>query len=285
MTAALLSMAEATLSAAAPILLAALGALTSEYAGVLAVFMDGAMTLAGFTAIAVTSLTGHPLAGLAAAAVSTVTLMYGVSLFTERTGANPFLTGLGVNFLSQGLTSLLSVTLFGTRGVIPLDAAALVLPLPRGWPVTAAAFLTVPLIAFLLYRTVPGINLRVSGSDPDLLESRGISSARYRTLSWCVAALFASLAGSLLAFDLGAFTPALSAGRGWTALAAVYLGYRKPFTVALAVLVFAAANSLANALQGSLPVPATVLLGLPYALALAAFALAPQRIAPRGEKA
>lgn len=270
------------LSSAAPILFAALGALVTEYAGVLAVFMDGAITLSGFLCIAFTAATGSPLAGFALAALSVVALMYTIARFTEKTRANPFLTGLAVNFLAQGLTSLLSVTFFGTRGVVTLEDAALAswygdyLTIP-------AAFLFVPLIAFLLKHTVPGINLRVTGSAPELLVSRGVKPDRYRTLSWCVAAFFAACAGSALALNLGAYTPGLSAGRGWTALAAVYLGYKRPIPVAAAVIVFAAANLVSNGLQGAGAVPATIVLGLPYALALIAFILVPARIANRSE--
>lgn len=266
------------LSSAAPVLFAAMGALFTEYAGVLAVFMDGAITLAGFLCIAVTAATGSPLAGFAASAAGVMALMFLVALFTEKTKSNPFLTGLAVNFLAQGLTSLLSVAFFGTRGVIPLESEAL--NLWRGdMFAVPAAFLLVPVIALALAHTVPGINLRVSGTSPELLVSRGVNPARYRTLSWCAAAFFAACAGSALALNLGAFTPGLSAGRGWTALAAVYLGYKRPAWVALAVLAFAGANHVANNLQGSGTVPATLVLGLPYALSLVAFVLVPSKIA------
>jgi len=266
------------LASSAPILFAALGALVTEYAGVLAVFMDGAITLSGFLCVALAMATGSPVAGFALSAAIVVLLMGLIAVFTEKTGANPFLTGLAVNFLSQGLTSLLSVAFFGTRGVIPLETAGFG-HWSGNFPAVPAAFLLVPLVSLLLRHTSPGIILRVTGSAPDLLVSRGIRPSRYRTLSWCVAALFASCAGASLAFNLGAFTPGLSAGRGWTALAAVYLGYKKPFPVALAVIVFAAANHVSNGLQGAGAVPATVILGLPYALALVAFILIPAKIA------
>lgn len=263
------------LSSATPLLFAALGALISEYAGVLAVFMDGAITLSGFIAVALTIATGNPALAFAGAAIITVTLMFLVARFTELTGANPFLTGLAVNFLATGITSLLSVSLFGTRGVVTIGMSLPPATPSAQWWVTIAAFAAVPLVALFLSQTVSGLNLRVTGSDPDLLAARGVKPERYRALSWCAAAFFASCAGATLAFDLSAYAPGLSAGRGWTALAAVYLGYKKPGTVMLAVLVFAAANWFTNGLQGSGSVPGTLILGLPYALALVAFVLIP----------
>lgn len=261
------------LTASAPLLFATLGALVSEYAGVLAVFMDGAITLSGFICVACAIATGSPVAGYLAATVATVALLFAVARFTERTGANPFITGLAVNLLATGLTSWLSVALFDTRGVIPLG-------LPARFPreaASAVAFSLAVVLALALRHTRVGLVLRVSGSSPEALRSRGLSPSRYRTASWCVAAFFAAAAGSALALGLGAWVPNLSAGRGWTALAAVYLGYKRPIPCVAAVILFSVAEYGANAIQGLSLVPATVVLGLPYLLALLAFVVIPRK--------
>ncbi len=258
-----------------PLILATLGALVSERAGVLAVFMDGAITLSGCIAIGVTLATGSALAGLLAACLATVGLLFAVAVFTERTRANPFLTGLSVNLLSVGLTSWLSASLFGTRGVVDLAERGILVSYPET-PIALLAVSLAPLLAFVFRSTSWGMRLSVSGVSGPALESRGRSPARYRIASWCVAAFFASLAGASLAFRLGAFVPNLSAGRGWTALAACYLGYRRPIPCLGAVFVFTIAEYATNALQGS-AIPGTVILGLPYALSLLVFALIPSR--------
>jgi riboflavin transport system permease protein len=260
----------------APLLLATFGALASEYAGVLAVFMDGAITLSGFICIAVTQATGSPTAGFAAAAIGSVSLLLAVALFTESTGANPFLAGLAVNLLVSGITSLFSASLFDTRGVVALGEELATRHFPLAFT-TFAAFALAALFAFVLKYTPFGLHLRISGSSPETLASRGLSAYRYRILSWCIAAFFAACAGSLLALRLGAFVPNLSAGRGWTALAAVFLGYRKPLLCAIAVIVFTGAEYVTNVIQGAGAVPSTLILGLPYALALIVFILTPGR--------
>jgi len=109
------------LTMAAPLLFATLGALATEYTGVLAVFMDGAITFAGFICIAVTGATGNPWLGFAAAAACTVALLYTAAKITEFTRANPFLTGLSVNLLVAGVTSWMSAAWYGTRGVVALS--------------------------------------------------------------------------------------------------------------------------------------------------------------------
>ncbi len=262
-----------------PLIFATLGALVSERAGVLAVFMDGAITLSGCIAVAVTLATGSAVAGVLSACLATVALLYGISVFTERTGANPFLTGLSVNLLSVGLTSWLSASLFGTRGVVDLAERGVGVSYPE-FAVALAALSLAFLLAFAFRFTPWGLRLSVSGEAGPALEARGRSPARYRAASWCLAALFASFAGSSLAFRLGAFVPNLSAGRGWTALAACYLGYRRPLPCLAAVFVFTAAEYATNVLQGT-AIPGTVILGLPYALALLVFVLIPPRRSAR----
>jgi len=264
------------LARAAPLLFAALGALASEYAGVLAVFMEGTITLAGFVCIAVTGATGNPAAGIACAALASMALLLSVALFTEKTRANPFITGLAVNFLAAGLIPRLSIAWFGTQGVIPLARfpQATVSPLhPEIFRAVAfpAGIAMALLFALFLRFTRDGLALRISGSSPDALAAHGIDPARYRTASWVLAAFFAALSGSALTLGLGAYVPNVSAGRGWTALAAVYLGYRNPLLCVAAVLVFAGAGYLTDILQGTGHIPATVILGLPYALALLVF--------------
>jgi simple sugar transport system permease protein len=264
------------LAMAAPLLFATLGALATEYAGVLAVFMEGAITFAGFVCVAVTGATKNPALGFAAAAVTTVALLFIVSRFTERTKANPFLTGLSVNLFAAGITSWLSAAIYGTRGVIALPDAGTTIAALRNLAFPASLVACLAFAAFMAL-TVQGNNLRVTGSAAEALAGRGIRADRYRTASWCIAAFFAACAGSILSLSLGAWVPNLSAGRGWTALAAVYLGFRNPFACVGAVLVFSAAEYLTTIMQGTGQVPATLILGLPYALSLAVFLLIPQK--------
>jgi simple sugar transport system permease protein len=268
------------LAQAAPLLFATLGALVSEYAGALAVFMEGSITIAAFACAAATALTGNPFLGIAFSLCATTTLLVAVALFTERYRANPFITGIAVNFLSAGLVPWLSSLAFGTRGVVPLELTGAFASIGPGF-FRAAAFpaglALAVLLALFLRNTRSGLALRVSGASPDALASRGLDPRRYRVLSWAIAAAFASLAGSALTLSLGSFVPSVSAGRGWTALVAVYLGYRNPLGCVAACLAFASASYATDVLQGAIHVPPTLILGLPYALSLAAFLIIGKR--------
>jgi simple sugar transport system permease protein len=73
----------------------------------------------------------------------------------------------------------------------------------------------------------------------------------------------------------------MTAGRGFIALAAVFLGGRHPVGTMLAALLFGAADALANQL-GSLRIPPQYVQMIPYVVtvvALAAYAIAQQRAA------
>jgi simple sugar transport system permease protein len=297
------------LIAAAPLLLAAMGALFTEYAGVLAVFLEGIINLAAFLCFSLTVFTGNTAAGIVSAAAICAALILAVSVFTAKTGANPFLTGLAVNLFSGGIIPVLSSLWFGTRGVISpelllagfggqslgQDAAGLSVPeLFAGGTalsriaVTAAVWIGAALLIPLLKYSRWGLRFRISGSDPEVLSARGISPERYRILSWLLAALCAAAAGCILTMRLRAFVPNVSSGQGWMALAAVYLGRRRPAGVMGAALVFTAAQYGVTLLQGLsagggeaaqavYTGGATLLLALPYLVALLWFVFSRRR--------
>jgi simple sugar transport system permease protein len=73
-----------------------------------------------------------------------------------------------------------------------------------------------------------------------------------------------------MALRLGVYVPNISAGRGWVALVAIFLGLRRPFGVLAAATLFAVLESLATATQGIGVIPGTVLLSVPYLLTFVA---------------
>ena len=106
------------------------------------------------------------------------------------------------------------------------------------------AFFVALAVVFLKYGR-HGLYLRVTGSDADVLKAKGVNPGNLRSLSWCLAALYASLAGILLTLRLSSFVPNISSGRGWMALAAVFLGKKKPLRIVAAVIIFCLADIFA----------------------------------------
>ena len=85
-------------------------------------------------------------------------------------------------------------------------------------------------------------------------------------------AAIAALGGVYLALDQHQFTDGMSAGRGFIALAAVIFGRWDPKRVALACLLFAAAETFQIQLQGSEIIPSQFVEMIPYVLTIVALA-------------
>lgn len=266
---------------AAPLMLISIGVLVSEYAGVTAVFADGIINLTAFLFFAFAVFTENLVLSAALSLASAVLIMHALSLFVHKTHSNPFLAGLSVNLFAAGFSSLLSYMWFGTRGIaaeyvtgtgVFSDVSVSFSRLPAAvfaWIFSAA-------LAFILYKTVWGMRIRITGESPEVLASRGIGVNAYKSSAWRISALCAGVSGIIYCLKLSAFVPNISAGKGWLALAAVFLGRKTVRGTFLAIIVFAAAEYAANRLQVfSKTFPPSVLISLPYIAAILLFALLP----------
>ena len=266
---------------AAPLLVVTLGALISEYAGRMAMFLEYMINLGAFLCYAFTLATGNAVLAVLLTLLVCTLLVFALEKTASRFGANMFLVSLALNMLFGASVSLLSSVLFATRGVLYGPAFQFYPAAAR--TVTSIACYAVSLlqIAFLLL-TRPGLALRITGSDADMLEAQGIRPARYRSLAWILAAADGAFCGCILAIRLSSFVPGVSSGRGWTALAAVFLARKKTNALIPAVFVFALAEWLSSNIQNYSifsGVPSSVLLALPYLLSLALIALLPGKTA------
>jgi simple sugar transport system permease protein len=274
--------------AAAPILLASLGALLTELGGVLGVFIEGFMVLGSFFAWIIAGWTGSVFLGSAISALASGAAGCLLARFVHKTKANPFIAGLALNLATVGVTESLSTVWFGTKGV--LRSPGLHIPGPVSLPLIEkipllgnlvsgqlpfvyVSWICTVVLALVIDKTHTGLRLKASGLSPEAASDQGIQPERYREYSWGAAAFLAALAGAALSFRVGAYSPGGIAGRGWIALAAVYLGFRKVWGVALAAVLFALAERAGFIAQGLGVVPATVMLGVPSALALVLFSL------------
>ena len=282
-------MIEGLLNSAAPLMMAGLGALLSDLSGTLGIFTEGFMISGAFFSWVFAGWTGSAFWGTVLSAALAALAGWLLARFVRVSGANPFIAGLALNLAASGITLSLSAAWFGTKGVlfnpsikipgpviIPLvDNIPLLGSILSGQnPFTYAAWAWTVIIAIALNRTVPGLRLRASGLSPDTAAERGIQPGLYLEGAWALAAFLAALAGAALTFRVGAYAPGGIAGRGWIALAAVYLGFRKVWGVVLAAIVFTLAERLGYGVQSLGALPATALLGLPSALALILYSFA-----------
>jgi general nucleoside transport system permease protein len=285
-----------SLRLAVPLLLAGTGELVSERAGVLNMSIEGMMLTGAFAAAVGAWATGSPPLGLliGIVAVFPVALLQAVLSNTLR--ANQIVTGIGINILVLGATTLAYREIFGARsreeipglskwsppllGDIPIFGQAV---FQQVWLLYAGLAIIV-LTALVLRYTSIGIVVHAAGAEPRAVDKSGVSVAWVRYLGVIFAGFMSALAGAFLSIgDIHTFTEGMTRGAGYLAIAAVIFGKWTVGGTVLACLLFGAAT----ALQFQLPtlgidVPNAFLIMLPYLLALLAVGgLAGRQTAPR----
>ena len=255
--------------------LIAAGALYSEYAGRLALFLDAVINLSAFLFFTLASATGNMIFAFFAAVVISSMIVYASALIIEFLQADPFVAAIALSLIIEGTITAISVNIFGTRGVLTSEKFIF----PRADVRLTAAVVCAALSAFLiifLNTSVKGLYFRIAGTDSAVLEARGINSASYKCAAWLVSAFCASSAGCFYAAEISSFVPNIAGGRGWIALVLVFLGRKKPLYIAAAALFFAAAEYSASYLPNALPnIPPALLISLPYLAALAVISILP----------
>lgn len=271
-----------------PLLLAASGGLFCELAGKLNIGLEGLLLIGAFFGIITADLTGSLIAGLAAAAASAMLISLLMAWIVIRLKANLFITGMAINMLASGLTTVLAFRWFGNKGVISFPDVPALTPItipgieriPLLGPLlsghnqyTLFSLLVVLFIEILLKKTTFGMHLRCCGINAKALRSVGISPTRYQYAAFILCGCLCGIAGASLSQNIQAWVPNISSGRGWIALVIIFLGFRKPGGILAATFLFGLSEAVSNALQGILNIPADYILSIPYLIALAAIIL------------
>ena len=237
--------------------------------------------------------------------------MHGLACVSYR--GDQVVSGVAVNIIAAGLTVVLGIAWFAQgaqtppvssevriQALFPQAAAALAgipwlgplvgVGLLSHNPMVYLALVLVPLSWWLLFRTRFGLRLRAVGENPQMVDAAGVSVKRMRYLALTLNGAFCGLAGSYLVLAQSAnFSPNMTAGRGFMALAALIFGRWNPVGAFWACLLFGFLDATAILMQGvELPlvgeVPVQIIQALPYVLTvvlLAGFigkAVAPQAL-------
>ncbi len=289
----------ATLRISTPLLLCALAGVFSERSGIIDIGLEGKMLGAAFAAAAAAAFGAPAVVALGVAIVVAVamSMVHGFACITHR--GDQIVSGVALNIIAAGLTTVLGLVWFqrggrtpdvapaGRFGALFPDAAAAV----QSWPgvghffgpflselvlrhdaLVWLAYLLVPVSWWLLYRTRFGLRLRAVGENPAMVDAAGISVDGLRYRGVIIAGVLCGIAGTYLTLAQNAsFTPQMTAGRGFMALAAMVFGQWRPVGALKACLLFGFLDAAAIRLQGvSLPgigaVPVELIQALPYAL-------------------
>ena len=298
---------------ATPLILCALAGMFAERSGVVDIGLEGKMLFAAFAAGAAGAASGSWMLALFAAMAVGVALSMLHGLACVSYPGDQVVSGVAINIIAAGLTVVLGIAWFHQGGQTPPLATGVRLQplLPHAGEALAfvpllgrvvgeallghsalvyAAYALVPASWWLLFRTRFGLRLRAVGENPQMVDAAGVSVAGLRYRALALNGLLCGLAGSYLVLAQSAsFSPHMTAGRGFMALAALIFGRWHPVGALWACLLFGFLDAVAIRLQGvALPgvgeVPVQAIQALPYLLTvvlLAGFigkAVAPQAI-------
>ncbi len=243
-----ISLIFSTIRLATPLLLAALGGLFSERAGIINIALEGLMLAGAFTAAAVTYYTGSPWVGLLGGigAGMLVAAIHAVACI--RFKADQVVSGTAINILMLGIPAFVSGALFASTGSTPTVPKEQLIP----WtPIVLGFLVFVPLTWYVLYRTPFGLRLRAVGENPEAADAAGISVNRIRYTAVLISGALAGIGGAYLSIGQSSlFTRNMTSGRGFIALAALIFGKWRPVQTMLACLLFGLTEAIAIQLQG-----------------------------------
>jgi simple sugar transport system permease protein len=236
-----------TIRTATPLLLAALGGLYSERAGVINIALEGLMLAGAFTAAAVTHYTGSPWIGLLAgiAAGTLVAAIHAVACI--RFNADQVVSGTAINILMTGVPAMLSGALFLSSGSTPQIPKDDLIP----WTPVVLALLLVGVTWYVLYRTSFGLRLRAVGENPEAADAAGVNVNGVRYSAVLLSGALAAIGGAYLSIGQSSlFTRNMTSGRGFIALAALIFGKWRPMQTMLACLLFGFTEAVSIQMQG-----------------------------------
>ena len=275
------------------LLLASLGEMFNQRAGVFNLGCEGIMCIGAFLGFlpAYFLKTGAwaPYAnllgfGLAMTAGVLLGLLFALVTVTFR--AEQGIAGIGLQMLGWGVAgTLFRHFIGGMTGVEGVSAWALPglsrIPFVGGIlfntnPMVYLAFLMVPASWYLLFKTPWGLKVRAAGTEPRAADSMGINVNLVRYQALMLGGAMAGLGGAYLSLcQAKMFSDDLVAGRGFIAVALVYFGRWSPWGVMGGALLFSLAQSLQLAIQvAGIKFPYEFAVMLPYVLVILVLAVA-----------
>lgn len=276
--------AATAVSGGTPILLAGLGELVSEKAGVLNLGVEGMMLVGALTGFAAAHASGSPWVGLGAAmgAGGLFVLLHAIPVVVLR--VNQVVSGMALVILGGGVASAFGTSYVGQVAPSFSDVAVPGLcRIPFLGPVffrqDPLVWLTLgllPLVALFLSRTRAGLGLQVCGENPRLADTSGIQVVGVRLLATVFGGAMAGAAGAWLSLaDTPSWVDGMTAGRGWIAIAMVIFAGWSPWRLLLGAWLFGgmvAVQFRVQAFGGDVPV--YLLKMLPYLFTLLVLFLA-----------
>jgi ABC-type uncharacterized transport system permease subunit len=255
----------AAVSAGAALLLAALGELVAERAGVINLGVEGMMLVGAATGFVVMDASGSASQGALAAVGIGAALATVHAFFAVTVRANQILSGLALTIAGTGLAVIIGRSVVGVpaESTFTDHAVPLLSSIPELGDIffehhalVYVGYVAAPAVWFVLSRTRVGLHLRAVGENPAAADAMGVPVAAYRYGAVAFGGALAGLAGATLSLaESPGWSEGITAGRGWIAIALVIFAMWGPLRLL-------AAAFLAQII--GVDVPATILGMIPY---------------------
>jgi general nucleoside transport system permease protein len=284
----IVNLLQGTLAASIPLILGALAGCMCERSGVINIAIEGQLLFGAFAAAVTASYFGALWLGLITGALAAGLLGALLAVFAIRYVVNQVVLGVVLNVFASGLTGFLY-----DRALVPYQNAlnspgtytALKIPVLGDIPIIGPVFfdssiflyITYVLLIFVqvgIFSTKWGLRIRAVGEHPLAADTVGIRVLGTRYISVIIGGLIAGIGGAYLTIgSAGNFTPDMSSGMGYIALAALIFGRWKPFGALAAALLFGFTLELQSVLSTiNVPIPSNILLMAPYIATIIAVA-------------
>ena len=262
------------ITAATPLLFAALGELVTEKSGVLNLGVEGMMLVGAVCSFAFVQWTGSAWLAIIGGMLAAMLMALIFAFITLTLHAAQVATGLALTIFGIGISALLGQDLVG---IAYAGLPDIKLPFLSDLPVVGEllfrhdglvylSFIMVLAVSWFLYRTRAGLILRAVGDSHDAAHAIGFSVIRIRYMATLFGGAMSGLAGAYLSL---AYSPmwveGMSAGRGWIALALVVFATWRPLRVLLGAYLFGGITILQLHGQAlGISVPSQFMSMLPY---------------------
>ena len=264
--------------AATPILLAALGELVVEKAGVLNLGVEGMMIMGAVTGFAAAVTTGNAYLGMLAAIGAGALLALVFAVLTQVLMANQVASGLALTLFGLGLSSLVGQ---GFVGATPPRTEKLTFGPLTDLPVVGRILFNHDILVYVSLALVAGVwwwlkstrggrILRAVGENHDSAHALGYKVRRVRILAILFGGACAGLGGAYLSLiRVPQWTEGMTAGAGWIALALVVFAAWRPGRALLGAYLFGGIMVLQLNLQAAgFRIPVEYLAMSPYIITI-----------------
>jgi simple sugar transport system permease protein len=289
---ALTALVAGAILAGAPLMLAGLGELVSQRAGVLNIGLEGMMLMGAYAGFVAAYHGGSEWLGFGAGFLAGAGVALLMVLFCVRWGLDQIVVGIAITLTCEGATALIFHAEFAesrpTLGAVEkIELPGLSeLPVVGGKGESNGSIFAQPLIVYIglalavavawtLRRTHIGLNVRAAGDAPAAVDAAGVSVLATRAGAVLFAGAMAGLGGAYLSIvAAGLFQDTVVGGRGFIAIVLAMLARGRPLWAVVGAMLFGASLSIADWAQvARVNISTDLVFMLPFVLVLVVLVL------------